>query len=743
MGLRSCDSCFFLSPTPASPCLFVRAVLSIADGHSRLQVCIALLFWNTGVELSKGLGVLTCGAAFEGSTGVHRAAEAMEVSTSGFSLSDPPPRGTAVRGFAPSEGIPSDGSCFSLTAEAAAPAKEQTVMPPEKRLRRGPVLTQANRTEAIFPSEPITGGGTAVPATLSDAYVNGTGYWDQGQQNQQQEPVPLGGNTPSVPKETEEDVSVALAESPGGASSGIATAGEKASTQSEGCAGGFSLGVFFGTGGGEDLDLESAVMNRQLGTHSGDPPPPPSQTAGDLGDPHEGAFTFAALGDPHEGAFTFAALPGTREQDAFPGYTATAEPAESSTPAQAQGTTSSSVEADDAGVVAGSPDGSQAMPQKTAESTEGVSGGDRDAGIAGSAAAAATNHSGERGHSSDSSSSALVASPSPAAARDDVNSSTINTSVHSNSSSTAADAASSKSSSAANAAAADSPATEPVSSSRNRASATGEVEVSAGDANEVIDLSNIEVVDSDDGSDVPVVDVETEAVCVGSVPCNSESSSGGSRGEASQRPPPGSPAAVVLDSDDDDVVELRYRQAVPFTVHEYSTYMMRHPMVYAQSAAAGFTGMPMIAHLRHRLLQQEMLQRREEEEASSNPALPRCPICLKRYRQQKQEEEAARPEQTSDATGETQSGAAGDPGGPSSESHSNSAPDRSTEQRNWKPPPPRPLDSAESDRDHVVALKCGHVFCKGCIQVALRNRRQCPVCRVVLRGSRPYQRIFL
>ncbi|XP_026193157.1 uncharacterized protein LOC34618640 [Cyclospora cayetanensis] len=272
---------------------------------------------------------------------------------------------------------------------------------------------------------------------------------------------------------------------------------------------------------------------------------------------------------------------------------------------------------------------------------------------------------------------------------------------------------------------------------------------------EVIDLSGAEAQDSDDGvRSVPVVDLEAEAICLDS---NPHTGSGVFPGELAQGEAPAeasaagaaADAAVVLDSDDDDVVELRCRQGAPFSVFQQHTYMLRPSMMLAP---AGIRGLVVHTQQRQRLLEEALGGRDDEDDASSNPALPRCPICLKRYRQQQQEEDAAsRLESNADTQDSQQEQRAGGAVGASPQTNGGTDSwNRDRDRGDSLPPvplptapPPPPPHPAASERDHVVALKCGHVFCKGCILVALRTRRQCPVCRVAVKGSRPYQRIFL
>ncbi|KAL8431772.1 hypothetical protein Efla_004994 [Eimeria flavescens] len=286
------------------------------------------------------------------------------------------------------------------------------------------------------------------------------------------------------------------------------------------------------------------------------------------------------------------------------------------------------------------------------------------------------------------------------------------------------------------------------------------VEPHSEEVKEVIDLSDAEAVESEgdagDDDGVAVVDVETEPfICVESAPIAADTPEALQPTRGPQRPL-GTGAhpdaqAVVLDSDDDDVVELRVREG-PSSASvggRFSHYLSGHPMLYPQALARNFPGMPMSAHLRHQLLQQEMERRRDEDDGNTNPALPRCPICLKKYRQQQQEEAATSEEHKNKPDDPDQGGQAA-AGGPDN-SGSPEAPQQTAaargvagaqlgRQEGWDAAAQKPLlaaaaDAAESDKDHVVALKCGHVFCKGCILAALRSRRQCPVCRVALRGG--------
>ncbi|OEH78656.1 hypothetical protein cyc_01671 [Cyclospora cayetanensis] len=164
------------------------------------------------------------------------------------------------------------------------------------------------------------------------------------------------------------------------------------------------------------------------------------------------------------------------------------------------------------------------------------------------------------------------------------------------------------------------------------ASVSDSVDDSLTEVKEVIDLSGAEAQDSDDGvRSVPVVDLEAEAICLDS---NPHTGSGVFPGELAQGEAPAeasaagaaADAAVVLDSDDDDVVELRCRQGAPFSVFQQHTYMLRPSMMLAP---AGIRGLVVHAQQRQRLLEEALGGRDDEDDASSNPALPRCPICLK------------------------------------------------------------------------------------------------------------------
>ncbi|CBZ49673.1 conserved hypothetical protein [Neospora caninum Liverpool] len=53
----------------------------------------------------------------------------------------------------------------------------------------------------------------------------------------------------------------------------------------------------------------------------------------------------------------------------------------------------------------------------------------------------------------------------------------------------------------------------------------------------------------------------------------------------------------------------------------------------------------------------------------------------------------------------------------------------------------RSLYSPE-DRDQTMVTICGHVFCKGCLEHALMLKKECPVCRRKLHGSRQYFPVF-
>lgn len=43
----------------------------------------------------------------------------------------------------------------------------------------------------------------------------------------------------------------------------------------------------------------------------------------------------------------------------------------------------------------------------------------------------------------------------------------------------------------------------------------------------------------------------------------------------------------------------------------------------------------------------------------------------------------------------------------------------------------------------LVATRCGHIFCRDCIKLALRRRSLCPYCRKKLRGTNAYHPVFL
>lgn len=254
---------------------------------------------------------------------------------------------------------------------------------------------------------------------------------------------------------------------------------------------------------------------------------------------------------------------------------------------------------------------------------------------------------------------------------------------------------------------------------------------------EVINLTDEEI-DNEESSDVRVVNVNREPEFFESAPTG-DNNLNMLPGERRPRPLARSRAAVVLDSDDDEVVELRPRHRFSYSPEEHRAYALRQ-LGYSNAVARAMSGRAISAHLRHRLLQDDMARREPEEEANSNPALPRCPICLKRYRQQQQLEDAAERQGDDKEVGtEDKEQTAGEPQTDVPPPTSSTIAQNSVGLPHLPPQP----NAAGSDDDHVVALKCGHVFCEGCIRAALRTRRQCPVCRVALRGPRPYQRIFL
>ncbi|CAG9116919.1 unnamed protein product [Plutella xylostella] len=45
--------------------------------------------------------------------------------------------------------------------------------------------------------------------------------------------------------------------------------------------------------------------------------------------------------------------------------------------------------------------------------------------------------------------------------------------------------------------------------------------------------------------------------------------------------------------------------------------------------------------------------------------------------------------------------------------------------------------------EQVAATVCGHIFCHGCIQKAMRLKKICPVCNKNLRRSMMYHRLYM
>ncbi|KAL8272552.1 hypothetical protein Esti_003551 [Eimeria stiedai] len=635
----------------------------------------------------------------------------------------------------PSQLLPTQATCLSPDVDTAATAAaaaasccfQQPLGPPAKRQRSvSAARVAAGGTEAEAASSL---GHTAAASNVHRNLPTSFSSEQQQQQQQQQQGVlqvaaggeGAGGWGPGGGEESAS--SLTRLQSRGGSFSGVCTASQPAAAvQSAGHEGGLSLGVFFGQAG-DDIDFDSVLLNQQQ--HSR----PHADNSATRGDALEGSNCAPAA--PAASAAGGPALEGELSAGAGLAFSAGEGVAGSFMGHASEGIAAptAAAAAPAAAEVAAASRGSLGVDVESTthrEAPAAVDAHDCSSSSEGSSNSESSSSSSSRwsedNRSSSSSGAHGVGSECVLAEADHGLAATVDDARGPTSSSSSNDSRSSSN-----------------SSSNDGSSGANDPEEESGEGvNEVIDLSSVEIVDLDEGGvegAVPVVDVEeTEALCVDeALPGGSDPRSQAAAAEPQQQ-------AVVLDSDDDDVVELRFRQGPTFSVEQYSHYLTRHLMLYPQSAAAGFSSVPVSAHLRHRLLQQQIESTQDDEDDSnSNAALPRCPICLKKYRQQQQEEEALKLESKTEAADDASAAPSQQPAEPSQVESATAPPPVGAagrqEQEGWgrgSPHPPlQPLlpaapSTVEADRDHVVALKCGHVFCKGCIVAALRSRRQCP-----------------